>query len=106
MTTQTAAEADECPVVGTLEDVLAALGDPVRLEMVRRMWGAGGPKPCGQLYAGVSKSTASHHFKVLREAGIVRTARINGKVHQELRKAELEAAFGPVLESVVRAANR
>ncbi|WP_219635429.1 ArsR/SmtB family transcription factor [Nocardioides ungokensis] len=59
---------DVLPVAGLLE-VLEALADPVRLEMVRRLDPDGTPAPCAALYDGVGKSTASHHFKILREAG-------------------------------------
>ena len=52
-------------------DVLAALADPVRLEMVRRLAAADGPAVCATLYDGIGKSTASHHFKILREAGVI-----------------------------------
>jgi hypothetical protein len=56
--------------VGSLQQVLAALADPVRLEMVRRLAERDEPIACSDLYADISKSTASHHFKTLREAGL------------------------------------
>jgi hypothetical protein len=43
--------------------------EPVRLEMVRRLKNAGVPLKCSVLYDGINKSTAIHHFNVLREAG-------------------------------------
>ncbi len=87
--------------VGTLQEVLAALSDPVRLEMVRRMYAAGAPAPCAQLYDGVSKSTASHHFKILREAGVTDRTVIGGQTHQQLRLDEVETAFPGVLSSIL-----
>ena len=54
-----------------LEDVLQALADPVRLEMVRRLAAAELALPCGALYENVAKSTASYHFAMLRESGLV-----------------------------------
>ena len=67
--------------VGTLEyperdelqlvDVLQALGDPVRLQIVRFLDGSDGAIACHEIPIPVSKSTGSHHLKVLREAGIV-----------------------------------
>jgi len=53
-------------------DVLHAFSDPVRLEMVRQLDHAQGSIACGQFSLPVAKSTRSHHFKVLREAGVVR----------------------------------
>jgi DNA-binding transcriptional ArsR family regulator len=89
--------------VGSLQDVLAALSDPVRLEMVRRMHAAGAPAPCARLYDDVSKSTASHHFKILREAGVTDRSVIGGQTHQELRLADVEAAYPGVLSSILAA---
>jgi DNA-binding transcriptional ArsR family regulator len=87
--------------VGSLQDVLAAISDPVRLEMVRRMYAEGGPTPCAQLYDGVSKSTASHHFKILREAGLTSRSVIGGQTHQELRLDDVETTYPGVLSSIL-----
>jgi DNA-binding transcriptional ArsR family regulator len=92
---------DERTEVGTLQEVLAALSDPVRLEMVRRMQDAGAPAPCAALYDDVSKSTASHHFKILREAGVTTRSVIGGQTHQELRLGDVEAAYPGVLSSIL-----
>jgi DNA-binding transcriptional ArsR family regulator len=94
-------DTDERAEVGTLQDVLAALSDPVRLEMVRRMYAEGGPTPCAQLYDDVSKSTASHHFKILREAGVTDRSVIGGQTHQDLRLDDVEAAYPGVLNSIL-----
>jgi DNA-binding transcriptional ArsR family regulator len=90
--------------VGSLHQVLAALADPVRLEMVRRLAGSGEPIACGQLYDGVNKSTASHHFKILREAGLIERVVLGGQTCQVLRSREVEEALPGVLASVVAAA--
>ena len=89
--------------VGTLTQVLAALADPVRLEMVRRMAATTDPVACAQLYEGINKSTASHHFKILREAGLTERVMISGQTHQVLRTDEVEAALPGVLAAVVAA---
>jgi DNA-binding transcriptional ArsR family regulator len=89
--------------MGTLQDVLEALSDPVRLEMVRRLAAAGEPVACADLYESVSKSTASHHFKVLREAGLTERTNIGGQTHQRLRLDDLEASFPGVVTSIVAA---
>jgi DNA-binding transcriptional ArsR family regulator len=94
-------QTEERAEVGSLQDVLAALSDPVRLEMVQRMYADGGPTPCARLYDGVSKSTASHHFKILREAGVTDRSVIGGKTHQELRLDDVEAAYPGVLSSIL-----
>jgi DNA-binding transcriptional ArsR family regulator len=101
------AEQHELPAtqpVGTLQQVLAALSDPVRLEMVRRMADRDAPVACAQLYDGINKSTASHHFKILRQAGLTERVMIGGQIHQRLCRREVEAALPGVLSSVVAAA--
>jgi DNA-binding transcriptional ArsR family regulator len=101
------AEDDTLPAVapvGTLQQVLAGLADPVRLEMVRRLATADGPVACSDLYEGINKSTASHHFKTLREAGLTERIVIGGQIHQRLRLREVEEALPGVLAAVVAAA--
>ncbi|MBH0775208.1 ArsR/SmtB family transcription factor [Nocardia bovistercoris] len=97
---------EELPPVAPLPTVLAALQDPVRLEMVRRLSNAGAAVRCGALYEVINKSTATHHFKILREAGVVERLTVEGQTCQRLRAADLDAALPGVLPSIVDAANR
>ncbi|NNC13518.1 helix-turn-helix transcriptional regulator [Planctomonas sp. JC2975] len=85
-----------------LVEVLRALGDPIRLEMVRRL-ADGAPRPKSELVGEftVQKSTLSHHFKTLRECGLTRWT-VNGRTHAiELRRAELDARFPGLIESLL-----
>ena len=86
-----------------LADVLHALSDPVRLEIVRVLADER-ERPCSAVEAKVAKSTLSHHFKVLREAGITFT-RANG-THRlvTLRTDDLEERFPGLISSVLNAA--
>ena len=86
----------------TLPDVLHALSDPVRLQIVRALADRE-EQSCSAVEASVSKSTLSHHFKVLREAGVTHT-RVNG-THRyvSLRRDELERRFPGLLRSVLEA---
>ena len=60
---------------------------------------------CSDLGLPVSKSTGSHHFKVLREAGVVR-CRVEGtRRYYTLRRDDLEARYPGLLDSVLRAAS-
>ncbi|MEU0496524.1 helix-turn-helix domain-containing protein [Mycobacterium sp. NPDC006124] len=93
------------PVAG-VQQLLVALADPVRLEMVRRLRNTGVPMKCAQLYDGINKSTATHHFKTLREAGITERLVIDGQTHQRLRVDEVDAAVPGLLDSIVESANR
>jgi DNA-binding transcriptional ArsR family regulator len=84
--------------------VLHALSDPVRLEIVAALAQDDGEHTCGSFDVPVTKSTCTHHFKVLREAGIIHqrqegTARLN-----KLRREDLEARFPGLLATILRAA--
>ncbi|WP_197380197.1 ArsR/SmtB family transcription factor [Mycolicibacterium mengxianglii] len=86
-----------------LTDVLFALSDPARLEIVREL--AGGPlamAECGMTNPALPKSTKSHLIKVLREAGVVRNEPDGRKRVLSLRRAELDEAFPGLLDSVLR----
>jgi len=86
----------------TLPDVLHALSDPVRLQIVIAL-AEREEQSCSAVESSVSKSTLSHHFKVLREAGLTHT-RCNG-THRyvSLRRDELEDRFPGLLRSVLEA---
>lgn len=87
-----------------LVKVLQALGDPVRLGIVLRLYREG-EASCSALDAGRSKSTMSHHFRVLREAGLLHT-RTEGTTHiNVLCREQVQAAFPGLLEAVVAAAS-
>ncbi|HEY9216323.1 MAG TPA: helix-turn-helix domain-containing protein [Ancylobacter sp.] len=87
-----------------LSQLLYALSDPVRLGVVRQLANAG-EASCAALDGGRPKSTMSHHFRVLRDAGVVRT-RSDGPSHMnELRREDLDRRF-PGLLSAILAANR
>lgn len=84
-----------------LPAVLHALSDPARLAIVRAL-ADGGERVCGTFELGLSKATRSHHFKVLREAGVTHT-RLDGTArHVSLRRADLDERFPGLLDAVLR----
>ncbi len=85
----------------TLTGVLYALSDSTRLR-VALMLDETGDQCCSQgALALVPKSTLAHHFKVLRENGII-TSRIEGTYSiNSLRRADLEARFPGLLDAVL-----
>ena len=86
-----------------LAAVLHALSDPIRLRIVSGL-AAGVPRTCKSFDLPVTKSTCTHHFKVLREAGVIRQ-RLEGTTRlSTLRRDDLEQRFPGLLESVLRAA--
>jgi DNA-binding transcriptional ArsR family regulator len=94
--------AHPCAEEISLTDVLAALSDPVRLSIVACL-AAGPPEmSCKSIQIPVAKSTGTHHFRVLREAGVIRQ-RIAGTTRMtSLRREELDARFPGLLDAVLR----
>lgn len=87
-----------------LATVLHALSDPVRLRIVSQL-ADGAERTCGSLEVPVAKSTCSHHFRVLREAGVV-SQRVEGKCRfNRLRTEQLEQRFPGLLAAVLRASH-
>jgi DNA-binding transcriptional ArsR family regulator len=84
-----------------IEAVFHALSDPVRLQIVRGLAASEEARACGTLGLSVSKSTASHHFRVLREAGVIIQREEGRKRMTELRRDDLEASFPGLLATVV-----
>lgn len=84
-----------------LIQVLYALGDPVRMTIVVQL-SSGEEKTCNEFdIPSKHKSTLTHHFKVLREAGITRT-RVQGREHfVSLRLDELAKRFPGIMESIL-----
>ena len=90
-----------------LRELLHALGDDVRLRIVRVL-ADGRYHPCQVDEFGIDlhKSTLSHHFKVLREAGVT-TTELLGRNHQvRLRIEDLESRFPGLVTSVIAALTR
>ncbi|GJF27851.1 transcriptional regulator [Kitasatospora sp. NE20-6] len=86
----------------TLENLFVALGNPMRLRVVRAL-AAGGEHPCGALLTGVSKSTLTHHWRVLREGGLIWQKPSGRELLLSLRREDLDARFPGLLDSVLAA---
>jgi DNA-binding transcriptional ArsR family regulator len=84
-----------------LTAVLHALSDPQRLRMVEVLAAADEPRTCGSFGLDVSKSTCTHHFRVLREAGVIRQWREGATKLSTLRREDLDARFPGLLEAVL-----
>src|SRR5215212_3927483 len=72
-----------------LQAALEAVGDPVRRHILRQL--AGLPDwtlACGRFDLPVSKATRSHHFSVLREAGLLEQRDVGTRRLNRLRRAE------------------
>lgn len=91
----------------TIEGVLHALADPVRAHIFGQIVTADAPPICSAfLEIGdrpVPKSTLSQHFKILREAGLIRSERNGVELLNTARIAELRQRFGSVVDAILAA---
>lgn len=94
------------PVEIRLETVLHALADPNRLEVVCFLAESDTEVPCSVIDLGVSKSTTTHHYRVLREAGVINQVYRGTSKLNSLRRADLDVLFPGLIDSVVTAARR
>ena len=86
-----------------LATVLHALSDPMRLRIVAGL-AAGEQRTCKSFELPVVKSTCTHHFRVLRDAGVIRQ-RLEGTTKiNSLRRAELDERFPGLLDAILSAA--
>lgn len=86
-----------------LEAVLHALSDPQRLKIVRALAEDPTPRPCGSFGLDVTKSTKTHHFRVLREAGLISQQAEGTCRMSSLRRDDLDARFPGLLDAVLAA---
>jgi DNA-binding transcriptional ArsR family regulator len=91
----------------TVEGILHALSDPTRVQIFAKIADSGCSTNCSTFLTlgekAVPKSTLSQHFKVLREAGLVRSERIGVEMQNRSRCAEIEARFPGLLAAIVSA---
>ncbi|WTX00181.1 helix-turn-helix domain-containing protein [Streptomycetaceae bacterium NBC_01309] len=83
-----------------LVDVLAALGHPVRLEIAQAL-ASGEERFCGEFMPDVPKSSMTHHWRALRESGVIHQRRSGRKLYLRLRRDDLENRFPGLLDVVL-----
>jgi DNA-binding transcriptional ArsR family regulator len=84
-----------------LPAVLQALSDPHRLEIVKRLAEDTEPRACGTFGFDLSKSTMTHHFRTLREAGVIEQHKEGTTKLTALRRDDLDARFPGLLDAVL-----
>ncbi|MGA9345141.1 MAG: helix-turn-helix domain-containing protein [Nocardioidaceae bacterium] len=91
----------------TVEGILYALADPVRLQIFAQIQQSDCARICSNFLVidekELPKSTLSQHFKILREAGLIRSERKGVEMHNTTRCEELEKRFGPMIRAIVDA---
>lgn len=85
-----------------LETALAALADPCRVKIVRTLLQAGRELACHEFELCQSKATVSHHFRILREGGVIETRSVGTRCLSRVREPEFSARFPGLLELVTR----
>ena len=91
----------------TVEAILHALSDPVRVAIYADIVGSACPQTCSTFLKvrekAIPKSTLSQHFKALREAGLIRGERRGVEMHNTSRCAEIEQRFPGLIAAIVKA---
>ena len=91
----------------TLAGVLGALADPMRLRIVRSLLKKNNCMSCSEAAPcpDMAKSTLSHHFRILREAGIVRTSKVGVENRNIIRSDDINARFPGLLKQILKFAD-
>jgi DNA-binding transcriptional ArsR family regulator len=83
-----------------LLEVLHALSDPTRMKIAQTLRETH-ERSCGSFAVDVAPSTLSHHFRVLREAGVIRQREDGNRRWTSLRRDDLQARFPGLLDQIV-----
>ncbi len=84
-----------------LSTVLNALGDPTRLQIIKNLANQE-ETTCACCNIDLTKSALSHHFKVLRESGLIKVRILGKQRFMSIRYAELNSRFPGLLECVMK----
>ncbi|HYY26331.1 MAG TPA: helix-turn-helix domain-containing protein [Chthoniobacterales bacterium] len=91
----------------TVEGILHALSDPVRVAIFAQIVGSECSHNCSNFLKvsnkSIPKSTLSLHFKVLREAGLIRGERRGVEIHNTSRFSEVDKRFPGLIPAIVNA---
>ncbi|MDC9598226.1 helix-turn-helix domain-containing protein [Xenorhabdus sp. XENO-2] len=83
-----------------LENIFVALGNPIRLAALNII-AQGGEFLCCDILSEIPKSTMTHHFRILRDSGLVWQQRVGREYRLSLRREDLEERFPGLLEAVL-----
>ena len=87
-----------------LSAVLAALADPLRRRVVTDLMARPhGEHPCSSFELPVAKSTRTHHWRALRQAGLIHQRDVGNGSTVRLRRSEMARRFPGLLDSIVAA---
>lgn len=87
----------------TLEQIMKALGDPVRMSVVKQLLNAENEeKPCGTFDYSVTKATFSHHIKILEDSGVIQTRMEGTRKLVSVNSADLKKKFPGLLDLILK----
>ncbi|MEN0138846.1 MAG: helix-turn-helix transcriptional regulator [Rhodococcus sp. (in: high G+C Gram-positive bacteria)] len=86
-----------------LDALLSALADPIRRRIVCQLADGHDDQACIAFELPVSKSTSTHHFRVLREAGVIDQHYCGTAILNNLRSEDLDSRFPGLLQSIIDA---
>ena len=93
----------------TVEAILHALSDPVRVAIYAQIAGASCPQTCSNFVniseKTIPKSTLSQHFKALRESGLIRGERQGVEMRNTSRCTEIDKRFPGLIAAIIKAHN-
>ena len=91
----------------TVQGILYALSDPVRVRIINGLRDADCSQNCTTFTnvgaTPLPKSTLSQHFRILREAGLIRSERKGVELQNRMRCEELEPRYGPMIRAILSA---
>ncbi|HWE96581.1 MAG TPA: helix-turn-helix domain-containing protein [Tepidisphaeraceae bacterium] len=91
----------------TVQGILYALSDPARVRIFTQLSRSQEAERCCNFSQSgeveLPKSTLSQHFKILREAGLIRSERKGVELLNRSRCSELKRRFGPMITEILRA---
>lgn len=93
------------PPIGEVDlgQVLRALADPLRRAVIAELAASpDGERACASFPMPVAKSTKTHHWRVLREAGLIWQRDAGNGTFVRLRRAEFEGRFPGLLATITR----
>jgi len=91
----------------TLTGVLGALADPMRLRIVGNLIKKNECMSCSEATPcpSMAKSTLSHHFRILREAGLIQTGKVGVEHRNVLRTEDINKRFPGLLDEILKFAD-
>ncbi len=84
----------------SLDGILYALSDPTRRAIVAKLLASGGLN-CGQVCDALPPSTVSHHHRILRESGLIRSERKGVEVINSVRRDDIARRFPGLLDAIL-----